>query len=306
MNNAIRVINKSTLKYICQTCKGYFDTIILGHEACPHFYNLSNIDEMITMALEAGFKVKVNIPTLFEQYLDEFKKECDRLINTYPDVKLILNDWGIIYYLHNKWPNIKFAVGKGVSFSYGDCPWNQDIIREEKEEYQSIFMGHNMESDYVMGILKQTNIDEIELSDTKMCASAYKRYQENGFSVSVNEKMCVVSVTRACHTLRYLDKLDILGNQCMEHCVKPTKIKTSQYFDMILQENKPVSKETSKIQPETIYHGNLLLLENQDCNTQFNYVDTLIIDERIYIGDDERLYKTIEEKINNVKNHERG
>ena len=87
-----RVINYETLVEIASKENNKYNTVILGHENCPNFYIQSDVDKMIQYALKNNLNVKVNIPVLFEDYLDFFKKEAERLLEMYQNVKLVLND----------------------------------------------------------------------------------------------------------------------------------------------------------------------------------------------------------------------
>ncbi|HRR78195.1 MAG: hypothetical protein IJK31_10875 [Ruminococcus sp.] len=89
MEKIARIVTMQELK----KCPGKYSGVILGHENCPLFYRQTNIDEMIRFSLEHGLSVEVNIPVLFEQYLQEFKDEAKRLVKEYPSVKLAVNDW---------------------------------------------------------------------------------------------------------------------------------------------------------------------------------------------------------------------
>ena len=92
MEKHARIINYETLEKICNN-KEEFKGVILGHENCPHFYRQLDIDKMLQISIEAGLEIRVNIPVLFEEYLQEFKSEAERLINKYPGIRIIVNDW---------------------------------------------------------------------------------------------------------------------------------------------------------------------------------------------------------------------
>ena len=66
--------------------RGDFTGVILGHENCPQYYRQSHVPEMVSLAVENGFDVKVNLPVIFEDFLDEFKEEACRIIEEYPQV----------------------------------------------------------------------------------------------------------------------------------------------------------------------------------------------------------------------------
>lgn len=283
-----RVINYDTLVKIVSSEKDKYSTIILGHENCPNFYIQSDIDKMIEYALKNKLNVKVNIPVLFEDYLEFFKQETERLLEKYPTVKIIVNDWGILYYLHRKYPEQKFCAGKGISFTYSDNPWNQHILMAEKEKYRKALLAHNFENAETISALKELGVDEIELSDLAQSYNAYKHLKEAGFIVSINRHLCVVTMSRACHSLRFLNKVSEMG-ACIKYCNASIKISIKKYFDMMETELKTISEDTKKMQPDMFFHGNILFLEHEKGMTDFTYIDNIIDDERLWIKDKEIL-----------------
>lgn len=278
MNKYYRVVNIETLEKLKN--KTDVEGVILGHENCPHYYNQLNIDKMIETAKEQGFKVKVNIPVLFEEHLEEFKEESVRLLKSYPDVKLVLNDWGILYYLHGLYPDTKFCAGKGISFSYGDNPWNEHILEAEKEEYREALKSSNMENADTIEQLKLLGVDEIEMGDLELSEHAYKHLSEEGFRIAVNKGMSITTMSRACHCLRFLDKVDEMG-KCIQYCNKEIIVSIKEYSDMENNASKPISPETKALQPDMFINGNITMVKNKKPANDFSNVDTIIYDERI-------------------------
>ena len=83
-----------------------------------------------------------------------------------------------------------------------------------------------MENPDTITALKELGIDEIELSDLEMSHQAYKNLKANGFKVLVNKNMSVVTMSRACHCLRFLDKCSEMGD-CINYCTKNNTIDTA-------------------------------------------------------------------------------
>ncbi len=274
-----RTMSTESLKKAAASKK--YDGVVLGHENCPVYYRQSNISEMIDYALNNGLKVKVNIPVLFEDYLEEFKEVADKIVEKYnTKVKIIVNDWGILYYLHNKYPDLTFCAGKGISFSYGDNPWNEHILLAEKEKYQEALKSSNMENEDTICALKELGVDEIEMADLKLSENAYKHLANEGFTITVNKWMSIATMSRACHCLRFLNKVEKMGN-CIQYCTKPIVVSIKQYFDMAETKNKPVSPETKKIQPDMYIDGNITMVINDKKADDLSFVNNIIYDERI-------------------------
>ena len=95
MKKYARVMRMDSLEKLVKN-RGDFTGVILGHENCPQYYRQSHVPEMIGLAVGSGLDVKVNIPVIFEDFLDEFKEEACRTIDEYPQVKIFVNDWGML------------------------------------------------------------------------------------------------------------------------------------------------------------------------------------------------------------------
>lgn len=87
-------------------------------------------------------------------------------------------------------------------------------------------------------------------------------------------------MSRACHCLRFIDKLDEMGN-CMEYCTKGIVLSIKDYYDMANNDHKPVSPETKSIQPDMCVDGNITMVKNIQTAGDYTGVSCMIYDERI-------------------------
>lgn len=87
-------------------------------------------------------------------------------------------------------------------------------------------------------------------------------------------------MSRACHCLRFIDKLDEMGN-CMEYCKKGIVLSIKDYYDMANNDHKPVSPETKSIQPDMCVDGNITMVKNIQPAGDYTGVSCMIYDERI-------------------------
>ncbi|MCL2425148.1 MAG: hypothetical protein FWD05_02305 [Oscillospiraceae bacterium] len=257
--------------------------IILGHESCPVFFEELPIDELIRCAQEANLEVQINIPVVFEEYLDSFKIEVTRLLKAYPGIKLILNDWGMVYFIRESFPDVKVTAGLGISFSYLECPWYHHIVEEEFEMYHDIIQTHNFDSTNMLDLLKEYNIDEIIMSDLRTLSASYERIAKSGISILINKNVSIVAISRACHILRILGKSEEKGQGCSKYCSNRTVLRTTHYYDMAMSVHDRVSEETKIMQPEMYYYANVLLAKNPVELSHGNHENfRLIIDDVRY------------------------
>ena len=87
-------------------------------------------------------------------------------------------------------------------------------------------------------------------------------------------------MSRACHCLRFIDKLDEMGN-CMEYCTKGIVLSIKDYYDMANNDHKTVSPETKSIQPDMCVDGNITMVKNIQPAGDYTGVSCMIYDERI-------------------------
>lgn len=258
----------------------HYDCAVIGHESCPYFYRQEDVDTLIDHAESYGLAVKVNVPIVFEDYLDYFKKETVRLTENYPSVKLIVNDWGMLYYLHGIYPDKKFAAGLGISFSYADCPWNFHIVEEEHEKYRKMLETHNFDSSVMLQTLFDLGVNEIIMGDMDILEDSYRRISEFGMMITINKNVNIVTISRACHILRILGKTGEKGVGCSKYCRGRTIIKGTHYYDMALNIHSIISEETSAMQPEMYFYSNILFARNPAASASSRYASAVIEDYR--------------------------
>lgn len=87
-------------------------------------------------------------------------------------------------------------------------------------------------------------------------------------------------MSRACHCLRFIEKLDEMGN-CMEYCTKGIVLSIKDYYDMANNDHKPVRPETKSIQPDMCVDGNITMVKNIQPAGDYTGVSCMIYDERI-------------------------
>jgi hypothetical protein len=87
MELAYRIDSVAQLKSVLEN-NNDFQCVVLGHESCPIFYQQQDVDGLIKLAQANGKSAKINIPTVFEDYLEFFKNETRRLIETYPNMTI--------------------------------------------------------------------------------------------------------------------------------------------------------------------------------------------------------------------------
>lgn len=279
MKKYARVMRMNSLKKLVNK-RNSFNGVILGHENCPQYYRQSRVSEMIEYAIDNGLEVRVNIPVIFEDFLDEFKEESCKLMENYPRIKIFVNDWGMLYYLNGRYPESTFGAGKGISFTYADNPWNEHILLAEKEKYQEALKAANMQNTDTIEQLKLMGVDEIEMSDLELSEGAYKYMSDKGFIVSVNKEMTVATMSRACHCLRFVDKIDEMGS-CIDYCTKGITLSIKDYYDMAEMHHKPVSPETKTIQPDMFVDGNITMVKSIQPANDYTGASCMIYDERI-------------------------
>lgn len=93
--------------------------------------------------------------------------------------------------------------------------------------------------------------------------------------------MSVVTMSRACHCLRFLNKCEEMGN-CIQYCTKEIILSIQQYYDMINTELKPLSVETKAMQPDMIVNGNITMVRNDRVASDTSHIDVMIYDERLF------------------------
>ncbi|MBQ6182172.1 MAG: hypothetical protein IJK31_10880 [Ruminococcus sp.] len=178
-------------------------------------------------------------------------------------------------------PELNFTAGKGISFTYGNNPWNEHILYAEKPKYQQALKSVNMENPDTIDQLRELGINEIEMSDLENSESSYENLHNNGFIIAVNRCLRIATMSRACHCLRFTDHVDEKG-KCIDYCSKETVLSIKRFYNMAESKHQDISPETKAIQPDMMVHANItMVVDTAHGAKNRSFIDKLIDDERI-------------------------
>lgn len=281
----LRIPNDSflekALKYDCYV-------ISIGNDACP--LRLPSIDQLSKAnekVRDSGKTLKLVTPIVFQRHWRNVIEYIDQVIELFPDLKIVVNDYGIVNYLKNKGYHMKnISLGHVISYIYEECPWFSYLLDAEGDFLKNSEEITVLDTPGNISVIQEFGIGEIETCLMPFSISSFYGFWENGFNVNAMVNMIPFTYGRACHGSRYYRKT--VGKDCFDVCNKITKLRYS--YRWIFQEKylKRIKDETyNKISPIYSY-GNVLYAKTNYKGTPEDIcmTDFITIDIRHYTDDE--------------------
>ncbi len=277
----IRIPNISFLDKVLDTnCS----VISIGSDSCPYCLPaLEDLDTVCTAVKKAGKGLKLVTPVVFQKHWDMVVEYVNTVTKKYPDLKLVINDYGILNHLKNSGYNMKnVALGHVLSYIYEECPWFDYLLEAEGDFLKNSEEITVFDTPGNLSVIEEFGIGEVETCMMPFAVSSFYGFWEHGFNVNAMVDMIPFTYGRACHGARYYGKE--VGKDCFGVCDKITKLRYSHRW--IFQE-----KQLEKIKDVTydrisVMHsyGNVIYSKTNYEATEkdVNKVDAITIDIRHY------------------------
>ena len=98
-----------------------FTRIYVGDEFCPHrMPRLAELDALLDVAREHSKDVTLLTPPLTDAGIDECTRLLDRLRERCPEAEVVANDWGVLLFLKEKYPEFRLAAGRLLDKGFKD------------------------------------------------------------------------------------------------------------------------------------------------------------------------------------------
>jgi len=263
------------------------DSVIIGHEACPHqLYKADEILGAFYKFKSKGINVKFQAPLSYEKHFENVFDTVKKVVNENEGIEIVVNDFGMLYAIRERGllEKCKPVIGHGISYSYENCPWHEHILQLEKEEIQEHLLCHNLNSRENMEILNEFGVKQIEIDILDKMENSYKSFKENGFALNGNMDFIIVSIARACHVARFYGRENEIGNNCRTICAEPVKITSTHRWNLFDNTHSRIKKEVREMLPQMKVFSNIICVERKtDLKSPIlEYLDTVTVDSRIY------------------------
>jgi hypothetical protein len=169
---------------------------------------------------------------------------------------IIINDLGVLNLL-DQCSNLQPHLGRQLIYIPARCPWNEITEHEvgflARRKVEKIFYQTNLNYLPTVKFFKSLGVDGVDVDWIPDCFKNYNFLVKNGIQLSLHLNHIPVTVTRKCHTARFL------GEERPENCSKPCYRRTFALkndilgMEFILQGNtvfqsvKPTKNEVKQI-----------------------------------------------------------
>ena len=200
-----------------------YDTIqsfSIGHESCiiKFFKVIQQTDllDFVRRQKEAGREIRIITPFVPEQHLDEMKEVIKSICKEecFKDSVIIVNDFGLMSYIHKIDENRKMCLGRSLLFSFDYAPWGHKIYENEPEKIQKVVAQINFYDDEKMEFYRGYHVSEIEVNLTAGTIDSLKEIQKAGFKVNVHKGSFLYGTQRSCYIRRCSAEQNCCGTEC--------------------------------------------------------------------------------------------
>lgn len=216
-----------------------YDSFSIGHESCIHKFwdivnNKKNI-EFLKVIKKEQKEIKLLTPFIPEKLWDDFSNRFKVLISSelFMNSVIIVNDLGLLTYVHKLETDRKFCMGRSLIFSFEYTPWGDMIYESEDESIKAIIKQLNFYDDDKINYYRKYNVSEIEVNYKPGIYDSIKNIEKKGIRVIVNKRDFLYGIQRSCEVKRKHNN----RQDCQSLCDDKTRIclykiwEQAEYYD---------------------------------------------------------------------------
>ncbi|UCD72605.1 MAG: hypothetical protein JSW01_03900 [Candidatus Bathyarchaeota archaeon] len=216
-------VQASNLRTFKEASKSICQRVRFGSEFC--MYDLPTEKTLIkafNIASDAGKDFTYITPRVSDSALDTLVRHFS-VLNGLGEMEVVVNDLGVLDTL-KKFPNLNPYLGRQLVYIPARCPWPQIT-----EHPASIFVRYKVKQIFYRTALNYNPTIRfyremgVQAADVDWIPQSFKHYKElvkHGVQLSVHSYLIPVTVTRRCHTARFLQELN--PARCSRSCLRST------------------------------------------------------------------------------------
>lgn len=176
--------------------------IVIGDEGCIYRSLDLRWISWVERALNRNVALRYLTPPVPNKNVEELFNYIVNL-TTLTTPKVSFNDFGMLYRCQEliKRKKIIPVLGRIITRSILDCPWYKELLKNENPELITAITGSNFVHRSKWEVLRQFDIDEIELNITNNKDASHLK--EMGFRLTYYKSNILVSVGRICYSARW-------------------------------------------------------------------------------------------------------
>jgi collagenase-like PrtC family protease len=201
---------KAAAKSIC-------DSVRFGPEFCEVKIPTQNILKKTYELARREEKEFIYVtPRLSNRGIDKIRKQL-ALLNDLGSMRIVVNDLGILNFL-DQYPNLQPHLGRQLAFVPARCPWSNEIIDNggllARRWVRKVFASTSLNYKLTVNLYQTYGVKNADVDWIPCIFPCFYVLVEMGFSLSVHLHFVPVTISRRCHTARFL------GEKTPEACSK--------------------------------------------------------------------------------------
>jgi hypothetical protein len=233
------------------------DTIRFGSEFCEQLMpNMEVLKKAYNLVDESKKEFIYITPRLSNNLLKKIRDQLTFLNDQGKKVDVVINDLGMFNVLEN-YSSIKPRLGRQLVYIPARCPWGQ--ITEQtvgflaKRRVEKIYYQTSLNYPQTFLFFRKHGIKNIDVDWIPHIFPSLDFLVKKGFGLSVHLFFTPVTITRKCHTARFLDEKDFL--YCSKPCntqafiLKNSILGVTLYLqgNVVYRYIQPVKKDVTKL-----------------------------------------------------------
>lgn len=218
------IMSVSTLKSKLEQANGSpinFNRLYFGQEFCARSMpTLSQVREAVHAAKSLKLAFTFVTPYLSEEYMDKLVGNLDELQSSLPGAEVVINDWGVYYWLVQHFPQLQPVAGRLMSKLLRD-PRIRLFHKDESPELNPLRLS-GIASPYMRKLLQKGGVTRLELDGLPQgfdpglgswgynlslhlpfaCITTGRMCLMGSWGLPTDKKFCATQITchKACHT----------------------------------------------------------------------------------------------------------
>lgn len=222
----ILTVQAESLSLLREALASSCDRVRFGSEFCEFKVpSLSELEEAYEATVKSGKGFDYVTPRCVDRTLKGLKRHFDFLAGK-EDTKIVVNDLGVLSIL-TEYGNLKLHLGRQLVHIPARCPWFKPDSRSfvfagflvkgalMRRRVNDLYSQTSLNYKPTLEFYREKGVRGVDLDWIPRCFPEYRFIVESGFEVSIYTYLIPVTITRKCHTARFL------GEESLWRCSKP-------------------------------------------------------------------------------------
>lgn len=216
-------VQTDRLETFNEAVKSNCDNVRFGSEFCEwKIPTLDLVKEAYVLAKDNGKDFIYITPRVSDRGIKNIQGHLE-FLNTAGRIVVVVNDFGVLNVLKQH-PNLRPHLGRQLIYIPARCPWEQITENEvgfiTKRQVSRIFYQTSLNYIATIRFFQDYGVQGVDVDWIPECFSAYDFISRNGLDLSIHLHLVPVTITRRCHTARFL------GEKNLENCRRPCYFRT--------------------------------------------------------------------------------